>query len=81
MNLNGDLYIGITKNPDERVDFHNKKQGANFTKNRPKFKVVFLETYENLKEARRREIQIKKWRRDKKEYLINLYRQGLDTKR
>lgn len=50
------LYIGITKNPDERVIYHNQKRGAKFTKYIPDFKTVFLEQYETLTEARKREI-------------------------
>ncbi len=61
------LYIGITKNPEERLLYHNQKRGAKFTKYIPNFKIVFLEKYETLEQARKREIQIKKWRREKKE--------------
>jgi putative endonuclease len=74
------LYVGITKNPRERVIYHNQKRGANFTKYIPDFKIVFLEEYPTLTEAREREIQIKKWRREKKEHLIERYRQELPTK-
>lgn len=74
------LYIGITDNPERRLKEHNTKQGANFTKNRDEFKMVFLENQSTLKEARQREIQIKKWRRDKKEMLINRYKNKLSTK-
>lgn len=74
------VYVGITKNPGSRVSYHNQKRGAQFTKYIPNFKIVFLETYENLAEARKREIQIKKWSRVKKETLIGKYRKGLETK-
>jgi putative endonuclease len=74
------LYIGITKNPYDRVKYHNQKRGAKFTKHIPNFKIVFLEKYENLQQARKREIQIKKWRRDKKEVLIERYTLGLETR-
>lgn len=40
--------------------------GAEFTKGKAKFYLVFSEKYNTLNEARKREIQIKKWRRDKK---------------
>ena len=53
------LYVGITKDPDERVVYHNQKRGAKFTKYTPTFKIVFLEQYETLAQARKREIQIK----------------------
>ena len=74
------LYIGVTKNPQDRVVYHNEKRGAQFTKHIPTFEIAFLEQYETLAEARKREIQIKKWRREKKEVLINRYRKGLETK-
>ena len=75
-----DLYIGITENPNERLAYHNTKLGAQFTKNKQTFKIVFLEPYPTLLEARQREIQIKKWRRDKKEVLIEKYSKGLTTR-
>ncbi|MBI2097594.1 MAG: GIY-YIG nuclease family protein [Candidatus Vogelbacteria bacterium] len=74
------LYVGISENPEERVGFHNSRRGARFTKSKPDFKIVFLEEYSTLTEARQREIQIKKWRREKKENLINKYQKGLVTK-
>lgn len=77
----GKLYVGVTENPDKRVMYHNQKRGAQFTKYIPDFKIVFLEKYGSLLEARKREIQIKKWRRDKKEFLISKYKNGLETKR
>ena len=79
-NSYGNLYIGITDNPERRLKEHNTKQGAGFTKNRDKFSIVFLEDYNSLKEARSREVKIKNWRRDKKEKLINLYSKNRSTK-
>ena len=74
------LYIGITENPSNRVEYHNQKRGACFTKYIPDFKIVFLENHSTLVEARKREIQIKKWRREKKEMLIERYKNNLPTK-
>ena len=74
------LYVGITENPNARVRAHNSKRGAKFTKSGPDFEVVFLEQHDSLAEARSREVQLKKWRREKKEMLINKYRDGLPTK-
>lgn len=73
------LYVGITTNPENRIVYHNQKRGAKFTKYIPDFKIVFLEKYENLVGCRKREIQIKKWRREKKDMLIDRYKQGLET--
>ena len=79
-NKSNKLYVGITKNPTERLNSHNSKMGAQFTQSNPSFDIVFLEKYSSLVEARKREIQIKKWRRDKKERIINKYSQGLETR-
>ncbi len=74
------LYVGITADLKDRLFYHNSKMGAEFTKGKAKFKIVFSETYNTLAEARRREIQVKKWRRDKKEKLIDLYNKGINTR-
>lgn len=78
-NSYGDLYVGITDDPGQRLKYHNEKRGARFTKRDSKFEIVFLEQCETLIEARKREIQIKKWRREKKEVLIKRYKKGLPT--
>ncbi len=57
-----------------------KKRGALYTKRDSKFEIVFLEQYPTLSDARKREIQIKKWRREKKDLLIKKYSKGLETK-
>lgn len=75
------LYTGITDNPKRRSQEHNTRRGAAYTSPIPTYKIVFLEQYETLAQARTREIQIKKWRRDKKELLIDRYSKGLPTKR
>jgi len=73
------LYVGISDNPKKRLVDHNRKGGADFTVH-GNFKIVFLEEHPSLKEARSREIQIKKWRREKKEMLIERHKKGLETK-
>ena len=74
------LYIDVTEDAEARLRYHNRKRGAQFTKRIPTFEIVFLEQYENLTKARKREIQIKKWRREKKEMLVERYKSGLPTK-
>lgn len=73
------LYVGVSLNPIQRLKDHNKKHGADFTQD-GRFQIVFIEVYNTLSEARKREIQIKKWRREKKDFLIKRYTQGLQTK-
>lgn len=79
-NAYGDLYVGVSNNPQQRLVNHNQKRGALFTKRESKFQLIFLEEYADLATARKREIKIKKWRREKKERLIEMYRNGLPTK-
>lgn len=73
------IYVGVSQNPDFRLKEHNTERGSLFTKS-GNFKIVFQEEYVTLAEARQREIQIKKWRRDKKEILIRRYQSKLPTK-
>jgi putative endonuclease len=74
-----ELYVGVSENLQYRLREHNTKRGSVFTKSGD-FKIVFQEKYSSLAEARRREIQIKKWRRNKKEVLIDRQKRGLTTK-
>ena len=75
----GRLYVGISQNPVQRLKEHNTNRGSVFTKS-GHFGVVFQEEYPTLTGARQREIQIKKWGRDKKERLIKRFSLGLSTK-
>lgn len=74
-----DLYIGISADPVQRLKDHNSNKGALYTKRDSQFEIVFLEKYSTLSEARQREIQLKKWNRKKKEFLIKRYQQGEAT--
>ena len=73
------LYVGISNNPQKRLYTHNSNRGASFTKS-SKFVIVFLEEYLTMREARKREMQIKRWRREKKDFLIDRYEKGLNTR-
>ena len=79
-NADDKLYIGISVAPEKRVQVHNAQRGALFTKAHRNFELVFKEPHATMTEARRREIQIKKWRREKKEILVGRYTRGLPTK-
>lgn len=64
------LYVGSTKNFAKRYIKHAKGEGAEFVSRNKTLKLVHFEKFKTLTEARRREKQIKGWRRDKKENLI-----------
>ena len=64
------LYVGVSSNIESRIERHIKGDGAEFTKRTKAFKLVYKEIFKTLIEARRRGLQIKRWRREKKENLI-----------
>jgi putative endonuclease len=68
---NGSYYVGVATDVDDRVKEHNTGQGSKFTRDRTPVKLVYTEEYEDYKSARKREVQLKGWRREKKEWLIN----------
>ena len=73
------IYVGVSKNPKQRLYSHNTKQGAQFT-DAGNFLLVFQEEYKTLAEARKWEIQSKKWRREEKDMLIKRFAEGLQMK-
>lgn len=64
------LYIGVTNDLQQRIKRHKSGDGAEFTKRNKVFELVYKEGFSTLLKARKRESQIKKWRRVKKENLI-----------
>jgi putative endonuclease len=68
--LKNHLYVGVTGDLNARINRHKIGQGAEFTRRNKVDKLVYKEVFDSLKEARKREAQIKKWRREKKENLI-----------
>ena len=66
------LYTGITKNVKERINKHNNKKGAKYTKSRTPVSLIYKEKYNSRSEATKRENEIKKMRRKQKLSLIQL---------
>lgn len=70
----GSLYTGIAKDVEKRVEEHNNgKLGAKYTKARRPVKLVYREGVESRSEAARRELEIKKLKRNQKEALLKKY--------
>ncbi|HPF07416.1 MAG TPA: GIY-YIG nuclease family protein [Spirochaetota bacterium] len=65
------LYIGVTNNLHRRLYEHKNKLIEGFTEKYNVNKLIYFEETENIKSAILREKEIKKWRREKKENLIN----------
>lgn len=67
------LYIGVTNNLVRRVKEHqNKFYPKSFTAQYNVCVLVYYEFFPSIKDAMLREKQLKRWRRDKKEWLIGL---------
>ena len=70
------FYTGIAKNVEERIKKHNSGLGAKYTCGRRPVKLIFSERFDAHKDAIRKEIEIKRWPRAKKETLISGFRGG-----
>ncbi|MCP4914337.1 MAG: GIY-YIG nuclease family protein [Oligoflexia bacterium] len=66
----GKLYTGITLDIERRFEQHANGTGAKFFRSDSPKKVVYSETFESKGDALRREIEIKKLTRKKKEELF-----------
>ena len=66
----GTYYTGWTVNPERRVKMHNKGRGARYTRTRCPVKLVYVEELPDRKAAMKREIAIKKMKREGKGKLI-----------
>ena len=64
------LYTGITTDVTKRVERHNKKKASRYTRMRLPVELVYQEEHPDKSTARKREIQVKNWSRDKKLALI-----------
>ncbi|MDZ4149362.1 MAG: GIY-YIG nuclease family protein [Flavobacteriaceae bacterium] len=67
----GSYYTGSTIDLELRLNQHMDGLGANHTKKRLPVKLVYYEKFDRIDEAFKREKQIQKWSRHKKEALIN----------
>ncbi|WP_309661865.1 GIY-YIG nuclease family protein [Sphingomonas sp.] len=60
---NGTLYIGVTSDLPKRVWEHRNGLVAGFTRKYGCKLLVWYEAYDDLEQARYRELQMKKWKR------------------
>jgi putative endonuclease len=66
----GQLYIGSTANLDQRYKDHCSGTACRTTQLDPPVDLVYSEEVDTFSEARKREAQIKRWSRAKKEALV-----------
>lgn len=67
---NGTLYIGVTSNLAHRIEQHRQGKVAGFTQRYGLKMLVWHQHFDNLHDARRREVQMKEWNRAWKIELI-----------
>jgi len=73
-------YTGWTTDPERRVRQHNAGRGARYTRYRRPVELVYVEEHPNRSAAMKREIAIKRLKRDQKWALIEKYSEsGLKT--
>jgi len=60
---NGTIYIGVTSDLAKRVWEHREGVIGGFTKRYGCKLLIWYEAYDDLQEARRRELQMKEWKR------------------
>ena len=65
------LYSGATSDLKQRYEEHCTKRACRTTTLDPPLAIVYSEEYETFSEARRREAQVKRWSRAKKEALAS----------
>ena len=75
-NSNTTLYIGVTDDLEVRVMEHRSKEGNSFTNRYCCHKLVYYEEYSDISQAIDREKKLKKWRREKKDHLIDSVNKG-----
>lgn len=64
------VYIGVTNNIERRLYEHKNELIKGFTKKYHLHKLVYNEVYNDINDALRREKQLKGWKRERKNALI-----------
>ena len=68
----GNYYVGISTEPERRIEDHNRGKGATMARTQGPFTLIYTsKPLPNQSAARKREIQVKGWTRSKKEKLIS----------
>ncbi len=66
----GVIYTGVTNFLERRLTQHKKKLTPGFASTFNTTKLVYFEPFSDVRDAIAREKQLKRWRRDKKTFLI-----------
>ena len=69
----GSLYSGITKDLEKRILRHNAGKASKYTRGRRPVKLVYYEEHSSWSAVRKRECEVKRWRREKRRLLISRF--------
>src|SRR5437870_7440667 len=64
------LYTGVTNSLERRLWFHSNASKQSFAKRYKVDRLIYYESYEDVRDAISREKEIKGWRREKKNDLV-----------
>ena len=73
------IYTGISNDLKKRLNAHAKGNGSKYIRTRLPFKLVYIEECQSRSNALKREIEIKKLTKKKKELLVQLYNKKKET--
>jgi putative endonuclease len=65
------LYAGICIDLEQRIETHQNGKGAKYTRSRLPVTLVYHEQHRSKGDALRREINVKKWTKKRKEELVS----------
>lgn len=66
----GSLYTGITTDVERRFREHQNKTGGHYTSSREVLRIAYTEEHPDRSSASKREAEIKKWNKQKKEAMV-----------
>ena len=67
----GTLYTGYARDPSARETVHNQGRGARYTCGRRPVRLVYSEAFRSRSDALKREYEVKRWSRARKEMLVS----------
>jgi putative endonuclease len=73
------FYVGVATDVGERIKEHNWGCGAAFTAKRRPVSLVWQQRFENQRDARERERELKSWRREKKLRLVREFQLAIGS--
>jgi len=68
----GSYYAGITTDLQRRIGMHNAGVASRYTRTRRPVRYRYAEAHRSQSEARKREMELKSWRREQKAALFSL---------